>query len=207
MWVYGSAQCDTQFSRWPPVLRPKTSKTLFGPVLFSILCRYTVYIWYKINTRIWFGAVNSNFHFEDWVTYPNNVGKQSFDYLQWSLSKPKLWTKNGILYKSYFKKSPNVRNICQFSLYKLDACLLWTQMQVLRRFIWFGFIVFNATFNNISVISWQLRRFYLDRFHCTILNGSWMLNTYFKWNVKKKKGLASFVFLSRSLCIKSASQE
>jgi hypothetical protein len=52
----------TQSSRWAPVLRSKTSKTLFGPVNLSVFFKnYT-----KINSRIWFGPVNSNFHFEDW---------------------------------------------------------------------------------------------------------------------------------------------
>ena len=49
-------------SRGAQVLRTKTSKTLFGPVNFSVFFKnYT-----KINSRIWFEPVNSNFHFEDW---------------------------------------------------------------------------------------------------------------------------------------------
>ena len=50
-----------QSSTWAPVLRPKTSKTLFGQVNYSAF--FKKYI--KINTWILFGPVNSNFHFED----------------------------------------------------------------------------------------------------------------------------------------------
>ena len=50
-----------QSSQWAPVLRPKTSKILFGPVHFSVFLK----IYIKINSRIWFGPVNSHFHF-DW---------------------------------------------------------------------------------------------------------------------------------------------
>jgi hypothetical protein len=49
-------------SRWAPVLRTKTSKSLFGPVNFSVFFKNYI----KINSRIWFEPVNSNFHFEDW---------------------------------------------------------------------------------------------------------------------------------------------
>ena len=48
-----------QSSRWALVLRSKTSKTLLGPVIFS------VFIYKKINSRIWFRSVISIFHFED----------------------------------------------------------------------------------------------------------------------------------------------
>jgi hypothetical protein len=59
-----------QSSRWSPVLRPKTSNTLFWPVNFSDF----IYKYIKINSRIWFGPVNSNFHFEDcWLKTPSNI--------------------------------------------------------------------------------------------------------------------------------------
>ena len=50
-----------QYSRWGSVLRLKTSKTLFRPVNFSIFFKNYI----KINSRIWFEPVNSNFHSED----------------------------------------------------------------------------------------------------------------------------------------------
>jgi hypothetical protein len=48
-----------QSSRWAPIPKPKTSKTLFGPVNFSDFFKNCL----KINSRIWFWPVNSNFHF------------------------------------------------------------------------------------------------------------------------------------------------
>ena len=50
----------TQSSWWIPVLRPKTSKTS-DQQMFQFLLKYI----YKINCRIWFGPVNSNFLFKD----------------------------------------------------------------------------------------------------------------------------------------------
>ena len=52
----------SQSWRWTQVLRPKTSKSLFGPVNVSGF--FFNYI--KINSKIWFWPVNSNFHFENW---------------------------------------------------------------------------------------------------------------------------------------------
>ena len=50
-----------QSSGWAPVLWSKTSKSLFGPVIFSVFIQNYI----EINSRISFGPVNSNFHFED----------------------------------------------------------------------------------------------------------------------------------------------
>ena len=47
-----------QSPRWASVLQPNTSRTLFGLVNFSFISNYI-----KINSRICFGPVNSNFHF------------------------------------------------------------------------------------------------------------------------------------------------
>ena len=50
---------DTTFNLWP-----KNSKTLFRPVnVFRFFKELHLYI--KINSKIWFGPVNSNFHFEN----------------------------------------------------------------------------------------------------------------------------------------------
>jgi hypothetical protein len=52
--------CSNRPSWWEPVLQPKTSKTLYRPVNFSVIFVRTM----KINSRIWFGPVNSNFHIQ-----------------------------------------------------------------------------------------------------------------------------------------------
>ena len=51
---YISAIQLLQSSWWALVPWPTTSETLFGPLIFSVFIQ-------KINSRIWFGAVNSNF--------------------------------------------------------------------------------------------------------------------------------------------------
>ena len=48
---------------WTPVVRPKTSKTLFGPVHFSVLLKN--YININSSTCIWFSQGNTTFYFED----------------------------------------------------------------------------------------------------------------------------------------------
>ena len=63
--------------RWAPVLRPKISKTFFGPVNFSFYLEI-----FKRNNRIWFRAVNPNVHFEDCIyvwnlQFLNNVYRVS----------------------------------------------------------------------------------------------------------------------------------
>ena len=65
-----------QSSRWAPVQRHKISKALFGPVNFSICISI-----YKINWRIRFGPLKSNFHFEDcyylkWVKEHDTVSER-----------------------------------------------------------------------------------------------------------------------------------
>jgi hypothetical protein len=60
-------------SRWAPVLRPKTSKTF---VQTSKFFSFYLDIYIKINSRIWFGPVNSIFLFEDclpWYLIYKNV--------------------------------------------------------------------------------------------------------------------------------------
>ena len=52
-----------QSSRWTPVISPKIRKTLFGRINFSVFIYKYIH---KINSRIWFGPVNSNVHFENW---------------------------------------------------------------------------------------------------------------------------------------------
>jgi hypothetical protein len=69
-----------QSSRWAPVLWPKTSQTLFGPVNFSVYIQN-----YKINSRIWFRLVNSNFQFEDWCYVDINRYRNSYYGSIWAL--------------------------------------------------------------------------------------------------------------------------
>ena len=78
-----------QSSRWSPVLWPNTSKTIRTSTFFSFnLDMHFVYI-YKINSRIWFGPVNSNFHFEDCFCvciymYIEHLFSIYFDEWSWS---------------------------------------------------------------------------------------------------------------------------
>ena len=69
-------------SRWAPVLRLKTIETLFGSANFSVFIQNYI----KINSRIWFEPVNSNFNFQDckykWWYFrplqaPNNENKRA----------------------------------------------------------------------------------------------------------------------------------
>ena len=70
-----------QTLQWAPVLRPKTSKNLFGTVFFFRTML-------KINSRIWFGPVHSNVHFEDWVECNTAI----FSVVQYEVRpKKKIW--------------------------------------------------------------------------------------------------------------------
>jgi len=46
-----------------------------------------------------------------------------------------------------------------FTNYIIEMCTIviiyYDLLVYYQRLVWFGFMVFNATFNNISVISWQ----------------------------------------------------
>jgi hypothetical protein len=58
-----------QSSGWAPILRPKTSKTWFGPVNFSVFILNYIFVYIpvyknKFKNLIW-PWVNANFHFED----------------------------------------------------------------------------------------------------------------------------------------------
>ena len=50
-------------NRWTAFLRPMTISTLLGPV--NVFSFYLELQYIKINTRIWIGPGNSNFHFEN----------------------------------------------------------------------------------------------------------------------------------------------
>jgi hypothetical protein len=85
-----------QSSRWAPVLWPKSSKTLFGPVNFSVF----IYNYIKINSRILFGPVNSNFHFEEknksvseWCLSPseNFIWTSKFKFSFWGEEQVSEW--------------------------------------------------------------------------------------------------------------------
>ena len=73
---------------WAPVLRPQTSKTLFGPVTFSVFF-LELYTNVQINSRIWFRPVISKFHFKDWVS--DNLLVFWFPLFQRSNSSWILW--------------------------------------------------------------------------------------------------------------------
>jgi hypothetical protein len=75
---------------------PRTSKTLFEPVNFSVFVKNYI----KINSRLWFRPVNSNFHFED--TYIQNVLLVK-GFTEWMCSvHNKLWSYKIEMYTQIF---------------------------------------------------------------------------------------------------------
>jgi hypothetical protein len=54
----------------------------------------------------------------------------------------------------YFDLSKNTTKSCQVTK-KNSTSILKAQLTHFKSMVWFGFMGFNATFNNISVISWR----------------------------------------------------
>ena len=74
-----------------PVLQPKTSKTLFGLVNFSVFIKNN-------KKRFWFGPVNWNFRFEE--ANQENVRYLIVKYMikvMWHVKVTKIWSREGQL--------------------------------------------------------------------------------------------------------------
>jgi hypothetical protein len=83
IWTLDSLSDPEQSSWWAQVLRPKNCKTLFGSViLFRI-------IHMKIDTRIWFGPVNSYVFIEN-CHGDSHLNFVCFKYPWWRSSELKM---------------------------------------------------------------------------------------------------------------------
>ena len=102
------------------VLWPKTSKTLFGPVNFSVFIQKYL----KINSRIWFGPVNSNFHFKDFAHIKILLRYQLFNFFSQG-RKSLARGKNRIIFFCGHEKSNFLQNLTKISWRRLQGRIVY----------------------------------------------------------------------------------